>query len=93
MKKIVPIGFEEEYYIVVEKDEYMILREVRTCTEEVWIDSWMVVDLHDRNWSIWRKSPLYIYAESFELALVCAKGIVQRNKEQPVKKEVPEGGS
>lgn len=95
MKKIVPSGFENEYYVVIETEEYMIFREVRTGTEEIWVDSWMVLDLDERNWSVWRKSPLYMYAESFELALVCGMGIAQRNKERnkerPVKKEVPEG--
>lgn len=92
MKRFTPPGISEEFYVIDETEEYMILREVKTETnKDNYLDEWFVLDLDEDNWDRYKGSHLYIYAESFELALVCAKGIVQRNKERPVKKEVPEG--
>lgn len=82
MKKVTISGFESEYYVVVETDEYMILREVQTKkNKETWEDFWTVISTSDNNWDKFKKSYLYVHAESFELALACASGISLANGE------------
>ena len=82
MKKITIPGFESEYYVVVETDEYVILREIQSRkNKETWRDLWMVISTSDNNWDKFKESYLYVHAESFELALACAKGIVLANNE------------
>jgi len=82
MKKITIPGFESEHYVVVETDEYMILREIQSSKyKETWKDLWMVISTSDNNWDKFKESYLYVYAESFELALACASGISLANSE------------
>lgn len=82
MRKTVPPGFVHEHYIVVETKEYMILREVQsTLNKDTWRDAWCVADLSNRNWNDSKGVPYYMIAESFELALACAKGITLMSDE------------